>query len=177
MSKSVMRMALSQVDAILDSAKEQIRAALPTIIQSTMAEILGGESVAAPKRRGRPAKTDSLRNEAKVAAASSGGKRRGRPAKAKAEEAVDEKEAPKRRGRPKKIVDAAAVVAAAQPKKRGRPKKEVPQAEVQAAAPKKRGRPPKAKIENGSPSTSEGMSSFEALKAKVLASRGENTAN
>lgn len=58
----------------------------------------GKESTAAPKRRGRPAKSGA----AKKTAGSSAAKRRGRPPKSAAAKKTTASSAPKRRGRPPK---------------------------------------------------------------------------
>lgn len=114
--------AASKQEAIgkLIADKESILAGPPSL-----------ESLAAPKRRGRPPKKAA----AQVA---SQPKRRGRPPKAREAVAVEEATpAPKRRGRPPKAL----TEASAPPKRRGRP----PKLRTEADAPKRRGRPPKVK--------------------------------
>jgi histone H1/5 len=82
------------------------------------------EDKAAPRRRGRPPKSEAAKSEAaKVEAAKSGTpKRRGRPPK---NAAAAKDSAPKRRGRPPKNPGVAKDSA---PKRRGRPPKATPKA-------------------------------------------------
>lgn len=92
-----------------------IEETLRQIVREELAKALGSAKapVAAPKKRGRPAKQASA---TPVAPATP--KKRGRPAK-KAE-AAPAADAPKKRGRPRKNPEAVVVVA---PKRRGRPAK------------------------------------------------------
>ena len=126
-----MKLTHEEVNELIGKYKSELRKlAYQQQNLSGIIKNLEGQSKAAPKRRGRPAK-------AKAAAPKAAPKRRGRPAKAKV---AAPKAAPKRRGRPAKAKVAAPKAA---PKRRGRPAK----AKVAApkAAPKRRGRPAKAK--------------------------------
>lgn len=166
------------------NARKDIHEALPTLVLAALglngtpqATAQGpGEDVRAlaqklaaqtPRKRGRPKKAAAAAPA--VPAATTPAKKRGRPKKAAVAAApAAPAEAPKKRGRPKK----AAAQAATPPKKRGRPPKAAQPAEAApAAAPA-----PIAPVPTLTPvptpeaSTSE---SYEALRARVAAMRGE----
>jgi hypothetical protein len=83
----------------------------------------GDASAAAPKRRGRPPKVNSVESSP-AAIAAVAPKRRGRPPKINSESDVAEVSAAPKRGRPPKSAAAVvAVSAAVAPKRRGRPPK------------------------------------------------------
>jgi hypothetical protein len=148
MAKTVLQVAVEQVDDLIaqhmTALRAEIRSVLPDLVKGALGQVFGMEDAPAPAKPASAA--------AKLLAAP---KKRGRPPKALAEaraQAAQAAAAPKKRGRPPKVKVEVKATAAEAPKKRGRPPKvslESVHSQVMAltqnSGPKKRGRPPGSK--------------------------------
>jgi hypothetical protein len=143
MAKTVLQVAVEQVDELvaqhMTALRAEIRSVLPDLVKGALGQVFGMEDVpvqakqqvatkllVAPKKRGRPPKA-LAEARAQAVQAAAGTKKRGRPPKVRVEEAVVAVDVPKKRGRPAKVSlesvhsQVMALTQNSGPKKRGRP--------------------------------------------------------